>query len=188
MSATFGTVPAVKNRSSPAALQLRSVLCDKFGTPQSHRTAQPPLRWRVSQQTRRQSAINSKTSCCKCDKIVAIIVDMSTPTALETIADLAHQPNITHAQAAAILDVSRRTIVRREQDGWPLSDLLTLADHYRVSRTRLLLHLGYIEKSDMFQIAYGEAAPAVTLEELSAKMDALQSTVETRGPTVAGAG
>lgn len=188
MSANFGTAPAARIRSSPAPFRLRSVPCDKFGTPPRGRKASQATRWSASPQTRRQGPKNSETGCCKCDKDVAILIGMAIPTALETIARLAHLPNITHNDAAAVLEVSRRTIVRREQDGWPLSDLLALADHFRVSRTRLLLHLGYIEKSDMFQIAYGEAEPAITLAELAEKLDAVKDAVETRGPAIAGTG
>lgn len=105
----------------------------------------------------------------KCKKS-CILGHMESKKALTAIAEMAGRSPISMTEAAHTLGVSISTISRREKDGWELKDLLALADAYEVSRTQLLLHLGYLDDSDLFKFVGGTGLKGVPFSALTEEL------------------
>lgn len=56
---------------------------------------------------------------------------------------------VTPAEISTLLGYSTATFYRRESAGWPASDLITIAQRYSMSPTRLLLDMGALELDDV---------------------------------------
>lgn len=56
---------------------------------------------------------------------------------------------VTPAEISTLLGYSTATFYRRESAGWPASDLITIAQRYGLSPTRLLLDMGALELDDV---------------------------------------
>lgn len=103
-------------------------------------------------------------------KDACIVSTMETTKALRAIANMSGRESITQPDAAHVLGVSRATIARREKQGWPLTELLELADAYNVSRTRLMLQLGYLDDTDLYAVVGDGTLEGVPLSALTSEL------------------
>lgn len=91
--------------------------------------------------------------------------------ALAVIARLAGRPTIQQKEVAEILGISPSNVSRRVKGGWDMEELLTIADHYGVSRYELMLQLGYLPVGDKYQVVGDGTLTAIPLEALVAELE-----------------
>ena len=124
----------------------------------------------ASQENRRSGGRNYINVIFGTRKKWCILGSMESKKALTAIAEMAGREHISMTEAAHALGVSISTISRREKDGWELKDLLALADAYGVSRTHLLLQLGYLDDSDLFKFVGGTGLKGVPFSALTEEL------------------
>lgn len=124
----------------------------------------------TSQENRRSAPANYMEVVFGTRKKSCILGPMESKKALTAIAEMAGREHISMTEAAHTLGVSISTISRREKDGWELGDLLALADAYGVSRTHLLLQLGYLDDSDLFKFVGGSGLKGVPFSALTEEL------------------
>lgn len=121
-------------------------------------------------QTRRSQYENYLLVILKKRNNLCILVGMDATKALQALAAMSGRDVITQTDAAQALGVSGATISRREKFGWPLADLLALADAFGVSRTRLMLQLGFLDGDDLYEVVGDGSLEGVPLSALTSEL------------------
>ncbi|PTR30640.1 hypothetical protein C8K36_102493 [Rhodococcus sp. OK519] len=57
--------------------------------------------------------------------------------------------NVRQEEVATVLDLSRASITRRIREGFTIEEVLTVLDHYGLSRTAGLIDLGILDQQDV---------------------------------------
>lgn len=100
-----------------------------------------------------------------------VVIVNPNKNALAVIARLSGRPSIRLAEAGSILGVSESAVSRRNSKGWDMEELLSLADHYGVSRLDLMLQLGYLPAGDKYEVVGDGSLAAIPLESLVAELE-----------------
>lgn len=124
----------------------------------------------VNQVTRRSGAENYTHVTFVPIKIACMVAPMDATRALNALAAMSERETITQPEAADALGVSVATIARREKNGWELTELLSLADAFGISRTRLMLQLGYLDDTDLFSVIGDGSLKGVPLSTLTSEL------------------
>ncbi|MBM4686270.1 hypothetical protein GS532_21305 [Rhodococcus hoagii] len=69
--------------------------------------------------------------------------------------------NVRQEEVATVLDLSRASITRRIRDGFTIEEVLSVLDHYGLSRTAALIELGILDQQDVLD-AMGSGAGSWT--------------------------